>query len=96
MNHNWIREKKRTQIELQQRHFELSQMWPNNTNVTYIHPERLDHDTVCECCDQPATRIAIANVWGCVTEVYCCAKHYEVNNTWRDSIPYREEAEAER
>lgn len=88
MNWNPIRKKKRTPTELRQRHFELGQMWPRNTWTTTAKSVRLDNDSVCDCCDQPAERIAITNVWGQVYELYCCAKHYnEVNNTWRDMIP---------
>lgn len=96
LNWNNIRNKKRSPNEMKQRQFELAQMWPNNTWVTYAKTVRLDHDTVCECCDQPAFRIAITNVWGSVYELYVCAKHYnEVNNTWRDTIPNEKKEQKE-
>ena len=92
ININGIHRKTRTPTEIRQRHFELGQMWPDNTWTTNVKSERLHHDTICDCCHELATRIAITNVWGSVCEVYCCVKHYaDVHNTWRDCIPNEKE-----
>lgn len=87
MNINPVRKEKRTTTEMKQRHFELGQFWPRNTWTTSAHPDRLDEDSICDCCDERATRTAVTNIWGQVYEVYVCDKHYEINNTWRDTIP---------